>query len=515
MTDAAPGIPLNGGTHRNRGVSELIGFVIVVGLVIMLLAILQTVVVPIWDSNVEADHSQQVQADMVSFHGDVVSTATDGGTRAAPITLGARYGGGGVLLRPPPVTGTISTTEGELRLEGVDVRSADRQAGASPNPEQAVFGDWAESTRLFAYTPDYSQRDGPTTRYEHTTLFEDHGGETLRRGGSVVDGRTIRLVALSGDFNRGSASRVNLAVSEESVSTRTVPLGPGSGSITLSTTRSAEFWEDELADSPATLDSVDEDAGTVTVGLAETEDDRNYRLQLASVHLGDGEPESPEVAYVFVRDPVVGVDEPARVEARDRFGNPVPNADLSPFVTGCDDGESRSTRTDDDGQLRLSCSQPGTFTFFEGQDVEDTITVVGAEDVETEPPAVTAEPTDSDTERFETLPRGEREDAGDAGTLDQTQITVSYSVEVGETAGSELDRVELRLFDLRNGEELLSATTHSYQGEDGPLHDGRWVTPWFSDSLEQLEDNHRVEIVAVNANGQRSLVCEIDGGGGC
>lgn len=484
----------------DRAVSEVLGFIMVVSLVVMLIALLQVVAVPTWNASSEADHGQQFQADMVGFHGDVVTTATDGGDRSPSLTLGLRYGGAGFFLRPPPSQGTLTTTSAELRFEDITV-----QTDRDDHPEEAFFDQWESSSKLLEYEPSYTEREEVTTHYEHTTVLQEQAGQTITQAGSVVDGRTIRLVSLSGDVDLTRANRESISVREESVSTRTIRLEP-EGEITLSTTRGTEFWEEQLDDSPATVSAVDEESETVTISLADGEEP--YRLKLASVRIGDREPESPAVAYVVARDPVVGVDETARVEARDRFGNPVSNADLSPYLTD-ECGDETRTRTDENGQLRLSCSQPGEFIFFEDEPYAETVTVVGTGE-QAEPATITAPPSSADTETFRTSPTdGE-------GELPQTQLTVPYTVEVGETAGSELDRVEIRLVDRRDGEELLSSTTHSYRGaspENG-VHEGQWTTPWFTDGFQQLGDNHELELVAVTADGIRTE-CTIDGVSGC
>lgn len=498
---------------NDRAASEIIGFVLAVGITIALLALLQVAAAPAWNANVEADHTQQLQADMVGFHSDVVSTSTDGGTRSAPVTLGARYGGGGVFLRPPPATGQLESTPGAIKIQNLDVESADR----ADNPEQAIFGDWETETRLLTYRPNYSERDGPTTHYEHTTLFEDHGDDELVRAGSVVDGRTIRLVTLSGDVQQASASRVNIALAEESTSTRSIPVNAPEGetaTITLSTTRSPEFWQERLAgNSNVAVDDAESVAGESVTLRLEHLPDRNYRLQLSSVHLGDGEPAQQEVAYVFVRDTEVARGEAATVEPRDQFGNPVPNTDLAPFLTHTCDREPRSTRTGTDGQLRLSCPHGSAeFTFFEGQPQQDHIRVFGVDEVASQPPEIQDASADSTFVRYQTVPQG-----GD-GTIPQTQIRVTYAVQEMIPPGSELDRVEIRLYDLRDGIERLSATTHSFRGatpDENDVHDGRWTTPWLTGEFETLGQDYRVEIVAVNAEGLESDCIRIGEASNC
>lgn len=453
----------------DRAVSEILGFLLAVAIIIATLALIQTALVPQWDANVEADHASDLRADMTGFHGAVVSTASDGGEQAPSVRLGTRYPYSGLLLRPPPSAGSLSTADGTVEIEN---------AAAPENPETDAFldGERRYETKLLTYRPNYTEFGERTTRYEHATLAEDHGA-TLFQAGGVVDGETIRLVTLTGEFDRSSTSRVSLPVAAESVSTRTTvvtgretPDGPEDITLRLTSRIPAEAWNDRL---PAHAEAVQAADDAVEIRL---EGDRRYRLRLAAVRLGD-DPSTPEAAYATVRgERAVGVDEPTVIEARDEYTNPAPHATIRLDRPG---EEPEFRQTDADGRLRVSASSPTTITAsIPDRETGSTQVFVGPEAPDLDPPTLDSGSASIETCTFR--PRSE----------ELSQIGTTYGV-TDEDSG--VARVGIRL--LASDGTTVTSATHTYDGESSVS--GQWKTPWLSGRLS----GHTVELRFVDAAG--------------
>jgi len=470
-------------TIDTRAVSEALGFMIAISLLVGLLAILQVAVVPHWDGNVEADHAAQLQDDMVGFHGGITSVSTQGGDTAVPITLGTRYPGSGFLLRPPPLAGDISSSSGELSIENV---------AAPTSPETDAFledGRTYETTQL-SYRTNYREYNGPETRYEHGSLVEQHETAAIRQAGSVVDGRTIRLVTLSGSVDRNGIERISQPIAAESVSTQRKTVTGRDGEdiqIGLSTEFDQEAWEAWVEDEPH-ASVADHDGDTVTLAL---DGSQQYQLRLARVHLGD-DPPAQSAEYVDVRgDRQVDLDESAVVRVLDRFGNPVADADVV-----VQEGDSNTTRrSDSGGELRVSSSSATTITVTVPETGASTqVFVGGREAADTLAPRIEHAESSVETERFTTS----------SGTSLQSQIRVGYSV-ADDDAG--LDRLNIRLVDADG--EVVTATTHTFDGE--PTASGSWRSSWLSGQLQ----DHTVELRVVDTAGNRDSCTLPVGGGSC
>ncbi len=464
-----------------RGVSEALGFMLAISLLVALLAVLQVGVVPQWDASVEADHAAQLQDDMVGLHGGVIAVSTQGGDTTAPITLGTRYPSSGLLLRPPPLAGSVSTSSGELAIDNV---------AAPTSPETDAFledGRTYETTQL-RYQIDYREYNAPETRYEHGSVIEQHDDAAIRRAGNVVDGRTIRLVTLSGSVDRNGVERVSQPIAAESVSTqrRTVTGRNGEDiQLTLSTAFGQADWEEWLNDEPH-ASVADHDGESVTLEL---DGSQQYQLRLARVHLGEDPPEQ-SAAYVAVRgDRQVSLDEPAVVRTLDQFGNPVADAEVEVEQNG----ETTTRQSDSEGELRVRSSSATTITVTVPETGASTAVIVGdGVDADTTRPRIEHAASSVDSVTFNTS----------GGTTPQSQASISYAL-TDDDAG--LDRLRIRLLD---GEEVVTATTHTFDSE--PDAEGRWRTPWINEPLE----DYTVELRVVDTAGaHRTCTLPADGEG--
>lgn len=195
-------------TLDRRGVSEVIGSILVFGLVVALLTILQTQAVPSTNEDIEFQHSQQVQGDFARLSDAVTRSAVRGTSETVTLETGTSYPNRLVLFNPPPATGQLrSGTEAPVFLSNVvasDVDARDYVDGSVGfTPGMTGVGNAPRlATADLSYRPSYNQyRSAPVTASEYGVVYDEHADETLlERRPSIVDGKEIDLRFLTGGY---------------------------------------------------------------------------------------------------------------------------------------------------------------------------------------------------------------------------------------------------------------------------------------------------------------------------
>ena len=323
------------GLADERGVSEVIGAVLLFGILISLLVLVQVNAVPAQNQQVEFEHSQRVQQDMLSFDDAVVDAAMLNVPGSTQVELGARYPTRFFLLNPSPGTGTVeSFAAGEVRIEGAKAPRFDNYWNGSAK----TF-----DTRTIRYRPGYNEyQNAPVTVYEHGSLVNtfETGATIAADTGTFVQGRTITLVTVDGQFSKAAATAtavdtVPLSAPAQSVAiTNSDPTGI---TITLPTTLPESHWDDAFADQ-MTAAGGSVEAVTVLPGPADSSYDSlrvrlepgTYQAKVARVGIRGSFDRTRLGAHylapvganrtesVFQSETVV-----LRAQVRDRFNNPV------------------------------------------------------------------------------------------------------------------------------------------------------------------------------------------------
>lgn len=345
-------------SRDRRGQSVVVGTVILFGFLILALGIYQVQVVPTENADVEYEHSQQVEDGLGDLRNAVLDAAATGSTRSTQIPLGTRYPSRTFFVNPPPVSGSLTTQEtGEIRVRNATI-------GGGPHENVGLY--WgtnpAYETRSLRYDARYNEfRNAPRLTYEHSVVAAEFDDALLLRSGQTVlseDGE-ISLTALTGTVSENGITRRSVDARAVSASDTTVPIVPDNGPITLELPTAvadpaalATRWEERL---PAGATAAAAEAnGTVRITLANGSDPLRYRLGLSEVSLDTSGTTEP--AYVVpVGDGNVAPGEQVRVEVRDRYNNPVPDA------TVLFDGTTRTNRTTgDDGRAAFTPNETGS-----------------------------------------------------------------------------------------------------------------------------------------------------------
>lgn len=327
-----------------RAVTVQIGAVLLLGFVVVAMSMYQATVVPDENQRVEFRHNERVQDDMQEVRNAILRTAAADGSTPVAVELGTRYPTRAVFVNPGPPGGTLSTSS----LGTLTVRNAvadDAETARDDFDETDDFWNGSDrnyATKALTYRPQYAQYgNAPETTYENGLVYNrfDSGDVTLTDQ-SVVSGRRISLVALSGNLSRGGTGTLSVHPRPVSVSTRTVPVSAeGSENVTVvvPTRLGNGTWERLLRDA-GQFDGTGNESNRRYVhavtdgprpGTVELVFERNatYRLKLSRVGVGTDAGETEPAYATSVRDighPFLDRSYAFEVEVRDRYNNPVP-----------------------------------------------------------------------------------------------------------------------------------------------------------------------------------------------
>lgn len=313
----------------DRAVSEVLGAVLLFGLLLTMIVAFQVTAVPVFNQQVEYEHNKRVQGQLDLLRTNLVVTTTTGRGTSSHVTLGTDYPGRPFLVNPPPASGTLRTGP----PGAVEVRNAvaTGEVGDYWTGAAQTF-----TTRSITYTSHYNEYgNAPVTRIENGLVYNQFdGAQRTLSDENLVDGRRISLLLVNGSLaESGTASR-SIDVEPTSAPTRTVTVRDGSAPITVTvpTRLSEASWRDLLADELVTqgghVTSISYLDGTPYNRLSlELEPGVTYELTLAKAGVGS-RIDRPGPHYLTT----VGTESShlppgqstlVTVEVRDRYDNPV------------------------------------------------------------------------------------------------------------------------------------------------------------------------------------------------
>lgn len=499
----------------SRGVSEVIGSILVFGLVVALVSMLQVQAVPNANEEVEFEHSNQVSNDMADLQVAVSESVDTGRTKEANVKLGAEYPPRLLFFNPPSATGRLQTSDpATIQLANAD--------GAG-NLGNYLATDPQLSTRSLRYTVRYNELDNAPARVREATVsYKVVEDDVFVKDATFIDGTEVTLVAIGGEYADEGVEAATVEAKPLSAPAKEYTLTDDGTPITITipTTLPKEKWDEILADeyvsttSPMTGDTVPggghvDDASYATnpngpnTLTVELETGTEYTLRTGKVGFGTGgDPEPRYLVPVADDDPNV-----ATIEVRDGFNNPVSG------VTVDIAGTSETVTTGPDGTAAYRPSSGTLVTFQKDFDGSGTPTapLEKVEVATTGPrdptdPAFVSKSIESDlTETCDGLGTstggtvsGALVCTGSFRTLVQPYVT--FSVSDDATPGeSGIDYVEIRVLD--SSDDLVTSERIEADGED--TLSGRWVGPWLTDGgVGGRMDPDSVEIVVVDRSGR-------------
>jgi len=185
----------------NRAQATLIGFILLFGILVISLSLYQAQIIPNQNAEVEFNHYQEVQNDMVNLYSEIstIGSSPKSGQIVVPVTTGTRYPQR-IGINPPPVAGTIESTDsGTMFING------------SSNGITDICG--SNTTSGIRYESGYHILQQSSITYENGILYLKDNQEdyVILEQQTLVDNssQNINLYRLNGTFrNRGSVRSI-------------------------------------------------------------------------------------------------------------------------------------------------------------------------------------------------------------------------------------------------------------------------------------------------------------------
>ena len=230
-----------------RGVSGVVGFILVFAILVILLSINQAQVVPAENAEVEFQHFQEVRDDLVEVRSAISTAGQTDVSQFPTVNLGTDYPPRILAVNPPPATGTLRTSD----AYNITITDA---SGTTERIE----------TRFLEYRPSYHELDVGSTWYENSVLYldeRDQGGlVVIEEQGLVVGDDSLRITALQNEYRRSGSGRVALELYPTDASDVNISDLTGELTVTLPTRLTgADYWTGAFDDEPAFSPTVDQD----------------------------------------------------------------------------------------------------------------------------------------------------------------------------------------------------------------------------------------------------------------
>ena len=149
-----------------KAVSEVIGMVLLLAILVTFFTLIQVSVVPAWNKKVEADHIPAVYDDMTSLSSDISDSASRAIAKSSSIQLGARYPDRMIFLNPGPGAFGTLTVENDV---AVTVECIDGDGGVTSR-------NFNTSRLIYDLTGTVNS---PKLVYEHGIIIRDWDDGTV------------------------------------------------------------------------------------------------------------------------------------------------------------------------------------------------------------------------------------------------------------------------------------------------------------------------------------------------
>jgi len=317
-----------------RGVSEVIGAILVFGIVIVLLGIIQTQAIPAANQQVEFNHNQEVQSDLVGFNEATSDVASEGEPKSVKIQMGTSYPTRLFFINPPQPGGEIRTA-GDESVSIYNVNATDE------NTRKYIDGSMENlSTRRLEYDPTYNEyRNAPVTVVEYGAVYRDFEDATIIDDESeLVRGNTISLTLLNGNLSRGQSTALSLEAQATSAPARTVQIEADETAdnitVNIPTNLNVSEWEKMVGDEEY-VEGVVQNGSKVEIRL---DSSQSYNLRVPQIGVGSSvsQPNATYVTRSSNRRLQIDRANTLPVEVRDRYNNPASGESINLSV---DDGE--------------------------------------------------------------------------------------------------------------------------------------------------------------------------------
>ncbi|MEF8782326.1 MAG: CARDB domain-containing protein [Haloarculaceae archaeon] len=259
---------------NTRGVSEVIGFVFVFGILIILLSINQAQIVPQENAEIEFEHFQTVRNDLIEVRSSISTAGQADVSQFPTVKLGTDYPPRIFAVNPTTPIGTLQTSE----KYNITITN---QSGATTHV----------STRFLEYRPRYNELDIGSTWYENSVLYLDdreRGGIAIIEDQNLItDGNVTRITALQNDFQKSGTERVTLELYPVQTTTAD-DIPTGNLTVTLPTRLTGDQYWNEAFDSETVYlgvenDSYDDGIHALNLSINTSKDSQELQLNTVGI----------------------------------------------------------------------------------------------------------------------------------------------------------------------------------------------------------------------------------------
>lgn len=389
------------------GVAVQVGFILILGILILASAQYQSQVVPEQEEAAEIDHSREIDQQMSQLRGDIITTSENGDVKSTVLDTSPEYGstGNGIIpaVHPPEPVSEVETISPDSKLR---VRNVENQLRASNywNGEGSACEEptpQCYQNNFISVSTDYERyRDNPEIVYENGILYDYYPDEdryVVDSGQNLINGRTITLTTVTGDVNTQRPGELSVEVSPVSAPSQSITVTNSQSdtpaTLDIPTKLPLSKWQELLGDEEfvQSLSMTDganpnDDINVLQVELQRGE---TYTLKLSRVHVAteqspDRSPTS-EPAYLAWRqsDNIAvkeGSQQPIYAEVRDKYNNGVSgvqveatakfgNGECAGTFVSADSSDGCDSSTRQPGK-RVSDEEGGTEFIYRAPNVE-------------------------------------------------------------------------------------------------------------------------------------------------
>jgi len=358
----------------DRGVSTVIGFIIIFSAIVISFSVYQGVIIPDQNRQAEFQHNERTQGQLLNLQDAVRRTGTTGVSQSVSIQVGVDYpdrtlgvnfatAGGRVRTVEPNPDGPNNITFENVRAVGSEVR--DYWNSSDENSTLAF------PTKDIVYRPSYTRyANAPETVLSNTAVFNQFDDTNLSIADQIlIQGNRITIVAINGSLDGstgGEGASVSVDTEPLSVATNSITVendGTENITITVPTTVANEsaWYESSLAEQE-TVEAITVEGSNLTITL----ENGTYSLRMAKVGVGSGT-EDEDAEYIVPVDPPPrtvfnDTSHEVTVEVRDRFNNPNASTEVTATVVGNGSitPENGDNETDSNGQVTFNYTAPGS-----------------------------------------------------------------------------------------------------------------------------------------------------------
>ena len=232
--------------EEERGVSVVIGAMLMFLIVAAMWGTIQAYHVPNWNTDVEYEHLNVVHDDMITFKSDVEDVALSGAPKTSDIRMGVRYPNRMFLANPG------AGVAGALTSDNVAI-SIEYTIEGDPTITQSY-----ESNRILYEVQ--GTIDSPKLVYEHGVIIRDYGNASATTDEqSLIVGDEIYIPVLTGNLTASSSMETE-SIAIKPLSQSNTVTGTNWARITLYTSY-PEVWEQLLAGTSTANTTVQVDLG--------------------------------------------------------------------------------------------------------------------------------------------------------------------------------------------------------------------------------------------------------------